>query len=128
MLLPDASWTARTVTPGRIAPVESVTVPLKTASCAEPAAGTAIIMQRTITRLTTNHGIGNLRATEVDSHRTTHRTRCDPVSQTTRARENAALMLRGGAILGPGLGPVKQPFAAVFSGPVRQIPVLFLSG
>src|SRR5206468_5647180 len=79
-LLPDASWTARTATPGRIAPLESVTVPLKTASCAQPATGTAIIMQKTINRLTTGHRMGNLRVTEVEGHR---RSDEDPIPLTT---------------------------------------------
>ena len=38
-VLPVAAFTAVMVTPGSTAPVESVTVPVKVASCAYPATG-----------------------------------------------------------------------------------------
>ena len=38
--MPDASWTAMTVTPGSTPPVESVTVPVSVASCAAACTGT----------------------------------------------------------------------------------------
>src|SRR5687767_9781510 len=53
--LPVVSFTAVTVTPGSTPPVESVTVPVSTASCAYPATGNASIT-------TTNSHCHGLRA------------------------------------------------------------------
>jgi len=44
-VLPVASLVAVTVTPGNTAPVESVSVPFSTASCANPPAGSARMTQ-----------------------------------------------------------------------------------
>src|SRR5205814_2445942 len=50
-LFPVASFEAVTVTPGSTAPVESVTVPVSTASCANAATGSSRITPISSTRL-----------------------------------------------------------------------------
>src|SRR6266705_6907121 len=52
-VLPVASWSAVTVTPGSTPPVESETVPVKVASCADSRAGTSRIAPRRTSRPTT---------------------------------------------------------------------------
>src|SRR5215510_14844249 len=46
-VLPESTLVAVTVTPGRTAPVESVTVPVMTESCAYPTAGSTTIIPNT---------------------------------------------------------------------------------
>ena len=51
-LFPEAAWTAVTVTPGSTPPVESVIVPVSTASCAKASIGmTSMSKAKSIRRM-----------------------------------------------------------------------------
>ena len=67
-VLPVASCRARTVTPGSTPPVESVTVPVSEASCADAAAGSARMAQTKMTELTMRDVIRTSRIHGVERH------------------------------------------------------------
>jgi len=68
-VFPVASWTAVMVTPGSTPPVESVTVPVITASWAKPTPGTARIKAAAMA----NHRIAPefMKSSSLETHRTT---------------------------------------------------------